>query len=130
MNILLDTHALLWFSAAPEKLSALACDLLLNKDNRLWVSVVNARELQIKTQLGKLHLDTPSATLLDMKQQKNRIALLGLKLPHIYALDTLAAHHRDPFDRLLIAQARAEGYHLMSADQLVRLYRDDIEILW
>jgi PIN domain nuclease of toxin-antitoxin system len=130
MNILLDTHALLWFVSSPEKLSEPAYSALMNKDNQLWISVVSVWEIQIKHQLGKLQLDEPIEQLIETQQKTNDMNVLGVELAHIYVLNQLENHHRDPFDRLLIAQAQSENYSLMTRDNNIHLYRDSVNLLW
>ena len=130
MNLLLDTHALLWFAGSPEKLSESARQALMSNDHRLWISVVSVWEIQIKQQLGKLTLGTSLETLINAQQQANGMSLLSVELPHIYTLDELEHHHRDPFDRLLIAQAKAEQYTLVTRDEHIHQYSNSIKVLW
>jgi PIN domain nuclease of toxin-antitoxin system len=79
-------------------------------------------EIQIKLGIGKLHLRLPLAQVVNEQQQINRIQLLPLKPPHIYALDQLPLHHKDPFDRMLIAQALHENMPLISIDPAFSAY--------
>ena len=130
MNILLDTHTLLWFASSPEKLSEPAQRELINRDNQLWISVVNVWEIQVKQQLGKLTLDTSLEELIDTQQQTNGMKMLGVELPHIYILSQLENHHRDPFDRLLIAQAKSENYTLVTRDEHIHEYGNSVKVLW
>ena len=116
MNILLDTHIFIWLDKEPEKLSASAFALLHDPDNTLYLSLVSVWEIQIKTQNGKLDLRLPLPQLLAEQQQTNNLQLLPVTLAHVLALDALPLHHRDPFDRLLIAQANAQNCALLSAD--------------
>ena len=88
----------------------------------LLFSVVGVWEMQIKIQLGKLRVTRPLADSIENEQTTNGMALLPISLEHIYALDRLPAHHRDPFDRLLIAQALHEGLPIVSADKVFQSY--------
>jgi PIN domain nuclease of toxin-antitoxin system len=84
--------------------------------------------MQIKRQLGKLQLRLPLADMIASQQQTNQIAILSINLSHVLALERLPAHHKDPFDRLLIAQAREEEAVLVSSDLVFARYQ--IEVLW
>ena len=128
MKILLDTHAFLWWDSNPEKLGKTVADLLSQTENTVYVSVVSAWEIQIKKQLGKLSLTVPLAELMESQQQVNEVIILPVQLNHILALDELPTHHKDPFDRLLIAQARIEGMGIATADPVFSKY--DIKVIW
>ena len=130
MNILLDTHVLLWFSGEPDKLSDTARDALVDNDNRLLISTVSVWEIQIKQQLGKLQLDETLDVIISDQQKTNGMDVLPIELSHIYALQHLRNYHKDPFDRLLIAQAQIENITLMSADELIHYYNEIVEVLW
>ena len=106
MNLLLDTHAFLWFDMSPERISEPAMQALLSSDNNLYLSVVSIWEMQIKSQLGKLKLSGDLAKIVRNQESTNGIKLLPLNPPHIYNLASLPEYHKDPFDRLLIAQAK------------------------
>lgn len=86
------------------------------------VSVASIWELQIKLQLGKLSLNLPLEQLLASQQQTNDVAILPIELPHVLALQNLPTHHKDPFDRLLIAQAIVEQATLLSGDRAFAAY--------
>jgi len=126
MKFLLDTHTFIWWDSDPSKLSKKALDLLLNQENTRLVSVVTLWEIQIKTQLGKLTLNQPLAKIIN-NQQKNRIEFIGVQVNHILELEQLPLYHKDPFDRLLIAQAKAENAILVSRDAVFSNYTIDIE---
>ncbi len=106
MKVLLDTHAFIWWDSAPEKLSPQARAACQDRTNLLLLSVASAWEMQIKLQLGKLRLRLPLAEVIVSQQQTNDLQVLPIALNHILALQSLPAHHKDPFDRLLIAQAK------------------------
>ncbi len=84
--------------------------------------------MQIKLQIGKLRLNMPLAQIIATQTQSNGLGLLQIELHHIYALDGLPPHHKDPFDRLIVAQAFAERYTLVSADSAMQAY--SVPILW
>jgi len=130
MRYLLDTHTLLWFDSAPEKLSSKVLKILLNEDNELYLSHVSLWEIQIKHQLGKLQLETDLKALIEAQQQTNALELLEIKPEHIYALASLPSHHRDPFDRMLISQAMAEQMPLITIDKKIALYQDQVKWIW
>ena len=109
MKFLLDTHVFLWMAAEPEKLSVMAEECIMNVENTLYLSIVSLWEMQIKTQLGKLILDVPLNELWQKQQKLSDILLLLPKEEHVWELGNLPQLHRDPFDRLLIAQARYES---------------------
>ncbi len=122
MRLLLDTHVFIWWDSDPDQLSAEARQLCQHAENTLVLSVVSVWEMQIKHQLGKLTLHKPLPTLIQSQQQTNKIEILQVQLAHVYALEDLPSHHKDPFDRLLIAQARAEGLVLLSMDSVFQEY--------
>lgn len=99
---------------------------MLNQENTRLVSVVTPWEIQIKTQLGKLTLNQPLSNIIN-NQQKNGIEFIGVQVNHILELDQLPLYHKEPFDRLLIAQAKAENAILVSQDPVFSNYTTDIE---
>jgi PIN domain nuclease of toxin-antitoxin system len=118
MTLLLDTHALLWWLADPKLLSEDARRAIGDGKNTVYVSAAVAWEIAIKRALGKL--DAPEDLLAAMAA--NRFLPLPVTIPHALAVATLPDHHRDPFDRLLIAQALHEGFKLVSRDPHVARY--------
>ncbi len=128
MKVLLDTHAFISWDGAPDKLSPLAIAAREDRTNLLLLSVASAWEMQIKLQLGKLHLRVPLADLVASQQQTNDLQVLPVSLRHVLALERLPAHHQDPFDRLLIAQANAEEATLISHDPVFAQY--PVKVLW
>lgn len=115
MKLLLDTHVLLWFHASDPRLSKRAFDLMEAKENECWYSLVSLWEIAIKFNLGKLKLtdDLPSTFKAMEASNLNRLSLTSA---HVLDVADLPLHHRDPFDRMLIAQAKHEGMHLLTAD--------------
>lgn len=128
MKFLLDTHTFIWWSSEPQKLSATAMTELQARNNVILLSVASVWEIQIKHQLGKLPLRLPLANIVEEQRQKNGIVVLPILSEHVLALDQLPAHHKDPFDRLLIAQANSEGATLISNDPRIAAY--PVSFLW
>ncbi len=127
MKLLLDTHAFIWWDSDPTQLSAPALAALRDPANEVWLSVASVWKMAIKAQLGKLTLRLPLADIV-RQQQSNGLRVLPITLAHVLAVEGLAAIHKDPFDRVLIAQANVEGCQLVSADSAVRQY--PVQILW
>lgn len=126
MKVLLDTHTFIFWDSQPSKLSQRALELLTNKDNLRLLSVVSLWEIQIKHQLGKLILNKTLEEIISV-QKNNYIEILPIRVAHILALDRLPMHHKDPFDRLLIAQANIEDYVLISCDSVFANYSLKVE---
>lgn len=122
MKLLLDTHIFLWSAGQPERLTASVRDALQNPENELFLSVASVWEIQIKIQIGKLTLPMPIETFVAVQRALNQISSLSVVESHIWLLGTLPMHHRDPFDRLLIAQAMAEKWQLVTADPVFEQY--------
>ncbi len=122
MKLLLDTHIFIWWAVAPEKLSATTLAALEDENNDLLLSIAGVWEMQIKAQLGKLKLNDSLQNLIQSQQAANGIQLLPIELAHVLVLDTLPLHHKDPFDRLLIAQSITEGATLVSTDSQFSVY--------
>jgi PIN domain nuclease of toxin-antitoxin system len=128
MKVLLDTHTFLWWDNEPDKLPKVIYDLCQNPENELLLSIVSVWEIQIKAQLGKLTLRTSLAQIVTDQQIQNGITLLPITLPHVFALQNLPPHHRDPFDRLLIAQPQNEEATLLSKDEVFANYA--VKVVW
>jgi PIN domain nuclease of toxin-antitoxin system len=128
MRLLLDTHVFIWWASAPEKLSAKALTACQDRDNSLVLSVASIGEMQIKLQLGKLELTSSLKELVERQQQMNDLQLLPVQLPHVLALSDLPPHHKDPFDRLIVAQANVENLILISADRRIADYA--VQLVW
>ena len=115
MRILLDTHVLLWYLEGNEQLSRSHRDLILNARNEIFVSVVSLWEIAIKTSIGKLVI-TRSMTDIFAQMEMQSIDILQLAPGHILQVASLPHHHRDPFDRMLIAQSKVEFLSLITSD--------------
>ena len=121
MRLLLDTHTFLWFIDDSPQLSQQG-KALLEADNELWLSIASLWEITIKLRLGKLTVGMPIEVLMTEHLTRNAIDILPITVAHLIALSTLPLHHRDPFDRLLIAQAMVEQAPLVSADPAFDAY--------
>jgi PIN domain nuclease of toxin-antitoxin system len=128
MRYLLDTHVFIWWAGEPARLSSLTLSLCQDPAHTLLLSMASAWEMQIKSQLGKLHLTLPLSEIIESQQQTNRLEILPITLTHIWGLAKLPDHHKDPFDRLLISQAITEGLTLISHDPEVARY--PVQIAW
>ena len=122
MNLLLDTHSFLWFIAGSSQLSRPARTLIEDPTHQPFLSVASLWEMAIKVSLGKLNVGPPFETFMAQQLELNGIALLPIQLRHVAVVTTLPFHHRDPFDRLLIAQAQIEQMPLLSGDTAFDAY--------
>lgn len=127
MKLLLDTHAFIWWDNDLGKLSGHALALCRDPANTLLLSVASVWEMQIKTQLGKLKLPVALAAMVSNQQQVNHVEVVPIQLVHILALGNLPGHHKDPFDRLLIAQAEVEEAVLVSRDTVFSQYPVNVQ---
>jgi PIN domain nuclease of toxin-antitoxin system len=128
VTILLDTHTLLWFLQDDPQLSPSAKASIEDPANRKLVSIASCWEIAIKAGLRKLKLAEPAATLLQRELPRNCFDLLPISLSDATAVETLPLHHKDPFDRLLVAQALAGGTPIVSHDENLDHY--GITRLW
>jgi|SRR5271167_4409721 len=127
MNLLIDSHALLWWLGATDKLSREALGALNNTRNRVYVSAAVAWELAIKVNLGKLDARELISDLPRVLFEKG-FRRLAISMDHAIRAGALPRHHRDPFDRMLIAQAQTLGFPIVSAD--VTFDRYGVERIW
>ncbi|MEI9894515.1 MAG: type II toxin-antitoxin system VapC family toxin [Chthoniobacter sp.] len=128
MKLLLDTHAFIWWDGGDARLSPAALAACQSPENTVHLSLASVWELQIKIQLGKLALRIPLSEVLRDQQTRNRLLLEPVELEDILALTTLPSHHRDPFDRMLVAQTLRGGFHLVSHDTEISSYA--VPMLW
>ncbi len=128
MKLLLDTHVFLWLNDDPERLSKTVKDLCVSGEHEYYLSIASPWEMQIKSQLNKLSLAMPIEELIQKNVQENNIQLLPVELAHIAYLSQLPQHHRDPFDRMIIAQAMLEGMTIVSADLAFSAY--SVPLVW
>ena len=127
MRRLLDTHAFLWGIAGDRRMSRLARDIFIGPSD-LSLSFASIWEILLKVQVGKLNLPLPAGPYIISKLAENRIETLPIDLDHLLAFERLPMHHRDPFDRMLIAQALEEGLPVVTADPLFSRY--PVEVIW
>ncbi|HEV7517108.1 MAG TPA: type II toxin-antitoxin system VapC family toxin [Thermoanaerobaculia bacterium] len=122
MRFLLDTHIFLWFIGGSERLRDPARTLLVDPENEALLSVASLWEIAIKVNLGKLTLERPFEELIPEQLSVAEIDRLPIRMEHLATLSKLSLYHRDPFDRLIIAQAIAEGVPVLSSDPEFRKY--------
>lgn len=122
MNLLLDTHCILWWDDRISKLSQTVLTALENENNSLYISDVSIWEIQIKSQLRKIELRTSVATLIEDQIRDNGVRILHIATEHILGLQNFPFHHKDPFDRLLAAQASLEALTIVSVDDVFDRY--------
>lgn len=127
-RFLLDTHAFLWAITDAPGMSETGRSVFLENDNQLLLSTASVWEMSIKAGLGKLELTLPLKDLVTRQMADQGILLLPIELEHTFAVQHLPFHHRDPFDRLLVAQALCEGLTLLSADSVLDRY--GVSRLW
>jgi PIN domain nuclease of toxin-antitoxin system len=128
MRLLLDAHALLWFLEGSDRLSSPARALIEEPENVVQVSVDTLWEIGIKHSLGRLELERPFEELIPEQLATNGFGLLSVELSHISKVATLPFHHRDPFDRLIIAQALVEDISVVGRD--AEFDRYGVKRLW
>ncbi len=128
MRFLLDTHAMLWWLASDPRISDFARETIADGKTRLVWSMVSSWEVSIKVGIGKLTLGRPLAELFSEIVSRQGVELLPITHDHCTLLGELPVEHRDPFDRMLVAQAQAERLPILSADP--KLSRYDVEVLW
>jgi PIN domain nuclease of toxin-antitoxin system len=128
MKYLLDTHTLIWFIGGEASLSAAVRELIENEENEVFVSIASLWEIAIKFSLGKLNLARPFDELFPAQLITNDIQLLSITPEHLSTLCTLPFHHRDPFDRLIIAQALVEKMSVLGVDAAFDFY--DVKRIW
>ena len=128
MNLLLDTHAILWALADDQtKLTERALTEILSPSNQIFVSLASAWELAIKISNGKLQFEDGAENFVN-QIENNGFLLLPIARDHIIRVESLPFHHRDPFDRLLIATALHEGMAIITADKNIHAY--DVPCIW
>ena len=122
MKILVDTHVFLWAITEDGRMSKKHRAMWLDGENELWLSVASIWEMLIKAGIGKLPLPTPAASYIFKQMEKNRVNALPVRPQHFAELEKLPPLHRDPFDRLIMAQARVEKMPVMTVDTRLREY--------
>ena len=122
MKLLLDTQAFLWFVLNDRALSQAACDLIVDPLNDILLSPASYWEIAIKISIGKYEIPGNFETWIEHQIQVNELEILPIKVAHAAAIVTLPFHHKDPFDRLLIAQALTEKIPIISVDVVLNHY--------
>lgn len=129
MRLLLDTHTFIWFFKGDRKLSNTAITLIDNEDNEKFISMASMWEMAIKESIGKSDFGLPLKEFVEEQLSSyNDFKLLHINLDHIDVIATLPLHHKDPFDRLLIAQAMVEKIPILSVDVILDAY--PVQRLW
>jgi PIN domain nuclease of toxin-antitoxin system len=128
MRYLIDTHAFIWFITNDGRLGERAYEEISNIENEVVLSIASLWEMAIKTSLGRLDLGKPFRALIPRELVANEIGLLSISPKHLSVVAELPLHHRDPFDRLIIAQAMIEGIPVVSHDGDFPQY--PVQIVW
>ncbi len=128
MNVLLDTHTFLWFISGNPKLRITARTLIEAPTSVRLLSIASVWEMAIKVSTGRLAFSTPFNEFISTQMHRNAIDLFSITIAHTYAVSTLPYHHRDPFDRLIIAQAIVESLPVIGIDSVFDDY--SIARLW
>jgi PIN domain nuclease of toxin-antitoxin system len=128
VKLLLDTQCWLWWFSQPERLNETAITHISDEINEVWISVASVWEIGIKVAIGKLPLPEPIDRYFPSRMIQIKGRSLEITVPHALKAAASPLYHRDPFDRMLIAQAQAENMMLVSADSVFRRY--DVLLLW
>jgi PIN domain nuclease of toxin-antitoxin system len=128
VKVLLDTHTFLWAITDDSNLSRRAREIFVSRASDLFLSVASVWEILIKVQIKKLPLPEPAMPYLREQIATNDVRILPIMLDHVARLEELPAYHRDPFDRILVAQSMEEGWPIVSADPLLKKY--PAQLLW
>ena len=128
MRVLLDTHAFLWWITEDRRLSARAREVMTDGGNDLLLSAASGWEIAIKASLGRITLPIPVDRFLSEQLQRNGIGTLPIEMSHALRVHAIPLLHRDPFDRLLVAQAQLEKLRILTSDPQIAQY--DVETLW
>ena len=128
MKLLIDTQCWLWWFAEPDRLKEETIAQIVDETNELWLSVASVWEMGIKVGLGKLPLPEPIDRYLASRMKQLGARSLEIRADHALQAGRLPLHHRDPFDRMLIAQAQVEGMTIVTSDRMFDRY--EVEILW
>lgn len=125
---MLDTHTFLWWNLDDPQLSAVARDIIADGGNTLYLSVVVAWEIAIKAAKGRLTLPEPADRYVTNRMNLHAFSAMPVAISHALEVTNLPPLHNDPFDRLLVAQARLEKLPILTADATIRLY--GVEAIW
>ena len=128
MKALLDTHMFIWWNTDDQRLSERAREFIANRHNELFLSAASAWEIAIKAGRGRLTLPQSPQKYVASRMSRHHFQPLPIQISHALHVFTLPDIHRDPFDRLLVAQSQMEKIPIISADSLIARY--DVEIVW
>lgn len=128
MRALIDTQVFLWWNAGDPRLSARAREFILDSSNEIVMSAASAWEIALKVARGRLDLPLAPDRYVPERMAQDGFVALDIQLGHVLAAAALPAHHADPFDRVLVAQAQAEGLPVLTADEIIGRY--DVETVW
>ncbi len=127
MRVLIDTHVFIWYVQSSDMPSSVTA-IINDGRNDILLSIASVWEMAIKQSTGKLNIGNPYASFISEQMRLNSMELLPVKLEHLDLITTLPLHHRDPFDRLLIAQSSVEDILIISADRVFSLY--PVRLMW
>jgi PIN domain nuclease of toxin-antitoxin system len=128
MRVLIDTHIFIWYIQNSERLPSSIATYINDGRNDILLSIASVWEMAIKQSTGKLNLGLPYASFIEEQMRLNSLELLHLRLDHLEVVTTMPFHHRDPFDRLLIAQSIVEDIVIISADSIFSSY--PVQRIW
>jgi len=128
MKVVLDTHAFLWWITDDDRLSAHARSIIVNRENELYLSAATGWEIAIKAKLGRIHLPGRVDSFIAKQLELNDIFSLPIHMSHALNVYNLPNYHRDPFDRLIIAQAQLEKMSILTMDPQMARY--GVKVVW
>jgi PIN domain nuclease of toxin-antitoxin system len=128
MKALLDTHTFLWWTTEDPRLSKRVDRMIREGSNVLYLSAASGWEMAIKAKIGKLKVQESIERLVLDRLSRYSMLSLPIQLSHALHVETLPPHHRDPFDRMLVAQSQVEGLPILTSDPLIAQY--DVEVIW
>ena len=129
MSYLLDTHTLIWWATEPYRIPERTTAILRDPQNELYFSAASSWEVQIKIGIGKISFSQPWEIIVERETEKNSLIILPVTLEHTFILAKLPSLHKDPFDRMLIAQALTNNLTIVTNDRFIRSY-PDVETVW
>jgi PIN domain nuclease of toxin-antitoxin system len=129
MNYLLDTHTLIWWATDPERIPKRTIAILRHPQNELYFSAASSWEVQIKIGIGKISFSQPWETIVEREIEKNSLIILPVTLEHTFMLAKLPSLHKDPFDRMLIAQALSNNITIITNDRFICSY-PEVKTVW
>lgn len=128
MRLLLDTHTFIWFVTDSPRISITAKTLIEDEYNEKLLSIASIWEMAIKHSIGKLTFELPFMSFITSQMQQNSMELVNIQIEHLNVVANLPLHHRDPFDRLIIAQAMVEQMPVVGSDKAFDSY--SVQRLW